>query len=313
MEKESFNFERPKSLTERFREVGLSNVTTLAVQGAVRVGARRVLDLHGASAEKLGIRLKAEADMTPVTLADLESGGAIKNVLFRKLFRGDYINEEEGGEEGGEEGERDSKRRWYIDPLDGTSSFAREQRYSTVGAAVYEGERPFAATICNPFERELLVAEDGKGAFLFPLDEHLSVSGDAKRIEVSNRENLMGAIVYLDALFNNQTTPRKLELIRKLVEEAGGKLGIRMTGSNIDQQRQVACGRGDLTVTDAVGGFYDLAAGALIIQEAKGLMVGIDGKSVSDGSQLALAGNPKLVERVLPILQQCYEGYKGFK
>jgi len=309
MEREFSRSERPKSLTERFREVGLSDIATLAVQGAVRVGARRVLELHGASAEKLGTRLKAEADLTPVTLADLESGGAIKKILFTKIFKGDYVNEEEGGVEG----EESSSRRWYIDPLDGTSSFANEQRYSTVGAAVYEGGNPFAATICNPFERELLVAETGKGAFVFSLDEGLSVNGDAKRIEVSKRDKLDGAIVFLDALFNNNTTPRKLELIRRLVEEAGGKLGVRMTGSNIDQQRQVACGRGDLTVTDAVGGFFDLAAGALIIQEANGLMVGIDGKNVYDGSQLALAGNPKLVERVLPILQQCYDGYKGFK
>ncbi len=309
MSRERFQPEIPKSLTERFREVGLSDVATLAVQGAVRIGARRVLALHGASADKLNVKFKVEAGMTPVTLADLESGGAIKNVLFRKLFAGDYVNEEENGEMGKE----DSKRRWYIDPLDGTSSFAREQRSSTVGAAVYEGEKPFAATICNPFERELLVAEDGKGAFLFPLDENLSVNGDAKKLEVSQRENLVGGVLYLDALFNNNTTPRKLELIKRLVDQSGGKLGVRMTGSNIDQQRQVSAGRGDLTVTDAVGGFYDLAAGSLIIKEAGGLMVGLDGKDVNEQSQISLAGNKKLVDLVLPILQECYEGYKGFR
>lgn len=309
MNRERFQIEIPKSLTQRFREVGLSDVATLAVQGAVRIGARRILDLHGASAQKLNTTFKAEAGMTPVTLADLESGTAIKNVLFRKLFVGDYVHEEESGEMG----EKDSKRRWYIDPLDGTSSFTREQRYSTVGAAMYEGDKPFAATICNPFERELLVAEAGKGTFLFPLDEDLAVNGDPKKLEVSQRENLIGGVIYLDALFNNNTTPRKLELIKRLVDQSGGKLGVRMTGSNIDQQRQVAAGRGDLTITDAVGGFYDLASGSLIIREAGGLMVGLDGKDVNEQSLIALAGNKKLVDIVLPVLQECYEGYKGFK
>jgi len=34
---------------------------------------------------------------------------------------------------------------------------------------------------------------------------------------------------------------------------------------------------------------------------------------VTVAAQVAVGGNKRLVEQVLPILQECYEGYQGFK
>lgn len=129
------------------------------------MGARKVNAIHGATPEILQVVFKAEAASTPRTVADLESGKIIKTIIGRKLFPEHRINE---GETGNQKGINYS---WHVDPLDGTSSYAREQRYSTVGIAVYEGDSPRVAVIYHPFERELLVAEAGKGAFIFPLNE----------------------------------------------------------------------------------------------------------------------------------------------
>lgn len=295
------------SFREYLREVGLSDLTAVVVAGAAKVGARKILAIHGATPEQLQIVFKAEAGQTPRTTADMQSGELIRRIIHN-VFPEDRINEEETGVHEG------IRYTWHVDPLDGTSSFAEGQRYSTTGISVYEGDHPKVAAICHPFERELLVAESGKGAFLFPLNERLEIASSAKKLEVSKKDNLKGGIVFLDALFNTKTTPPKLELQRRLVELSGGNLGFRITGSNIDQQRQIAAGRGRLTITDAVGGFFDLAAGAFIIQESGGIMVdGQTGKPVSEKTQVAIGGPKAIVNQVLPIVQECYREYAGFK
>jgi hypothetical protein len=111
-------------------------------------------------------------------------------------------------------------------------------------------------------ERELLVTERGKGAYLYPLNESLAICDVPKRLEVSTKTSLEGGIVYIDALFNAKTSVPKLRFMQELVTFGIGvdrknNVGIRMTGSNIDQQRQVAAGRAHLGLIDAVGGPYD--------------------------------------------------------
>ena len=113
---------------------------------------------------------------------------------------------------------------------------------------------------------------------------------------------------------NPNTTGRKLASIQEIAQAAGKPgIGIRMTGSNIDQQRQVASGRADWTLTDAVGGFWDLVVGGFIIQEAGGRFTDLYGNPVTEKTQVALGSNGILHDRLLAILQRHYEGYTGFK
>ena len=86
-----------------------------------------------------------------------------------------------------------------------------------------------------------------------------------------------------------------------------------MTGSNIDQQRQVATGRAELTIIDAVGGFFDFS-GRLAIIEAGGKF--IDGQTLGDvteQTQVAIGGVPEIVDQVSPYVQEIYSEYTGFK
>lgn len=292
---------------EQMRQIGFSEFSTTAAEVCSRLGARRILAIHGLSKEQLQIEYKAEAGMTPKTLADIKSGNVIKALIHRQ-YPFDSVNEEETGLAEGK-----SNRIWYVDPLDGTSSYAEGQRYSTTGVAVYENGIPLSAAICQPFEKELLIAERGKGTFIFPLNEKLDIAGSPRKLEIPEEQNLKGGIIFLDALFTNKTTPRKLELIRQLVDLSGGNLGIRMTGSNIDQQRQVAAGRGVLTITDAVGGFWDLAAGALIIKEAGGFFCDINGNPINKNTQVAVGGCKMVIDQILTTLHICYNNYLGFK
>lgn len=296
------------ALHESLAAVGYSQATTSVAIEAAIAGTKEVLAIHGVSSEDLQIVFKADAGQTPRTVADLRSGKAIRQII-RDACPNDSINEEETGLHKGTEDI------WYVDPLDGTSSFAAGQRYSTVGVVAYRDGKPQSAAICHPFEHELLVAESGQGAFLLRLGDHLEITKERPRkLELPVMASLSGGIVFIDALFNAKTSPRKLELMRRLIELSGNNLGFRATGSNIDQQRQIAAGRGQLTITDAVGGFFDLAVGAFIIQQAGGKMVnGQTGGLVTEQTQVAIGGPINIVDQVLPLVQEYYQGYLGFK
>lgn len=290
---------------ERMQAIGLSDPRVTVAVAVVLLGARKVLRIHGASPKELQLVFKAKEGQTPRTIADLESGRVGKE-LIRRQFPDARINEEETGNERGDEDE------FHFDPLDGTSSYARGLRYSTVGEAVYYKGQPFAAAICHPFERELVVTQIGKGAHLFNLDEYLKTLTYIRQLEVS-KSLLEGGIAYIDALFNDKTSDRKFGFMAGLVGLAKHNLGFRMSGSNIDQQLKVAAGRAELTMTDAVGGFFDLAAGGLAIQEAGGRFTDEEGNPITETTQIAIGTNGLIHNAVLEIANKHYRNYPGFK
>jgi len=294
---------------DRMQDVGSFDLVITVAATAAILGARKVLAIHGASPETLQVEYKAKDGDTPRTLADKLSGIAIKE-LIRAHYSNCRINEEETGDEKARNGNEDA---WHVDPLDGTSSFAEGQRYSTVGIAVYRNNLPFAAAICHPFEKELVVAQAGKGTHMFSVDEHLVGLSYARQLEVSRATTLVGGIAYIDALFNAKTSGPKLRFMKDLVGMANNNLGFRMSGSNIDQQLKVAKGSARLTLTDAVGGFFDLAAGGLAIIEAGGMFTDENGRPVSESTQVAIGTNGPFHDDVLELARLCYRGYQGFR
>ena len=90
-------------------------------------------------------------------------------------------------------------------------------------------------------------------------------------------------------------------------------MNFRMTGSNIDYSAKIAEGRGHFQLTDAIGGYFDLA-GCNLIQEAGGVMTNLDGEQPTTKDHLAIAvANPRDLEKVLKITQECYKRYSGFR
>lgn len=294
---------------ERLQAIGLSDPRITVAATAAILGSRQVLAIHGASPEALKIEYKAKDGDTPKTVADTESGKAIKS-LIRSRYLNCRINEEETGDEKAKHGDEDA---WHVDPLDGTSSYAEGQRYSTVGLAIYRNRLPYAAVTVHPFERELVVTQATKGAFLYRLNEGLFIDGDARQLEVSKAQTLNGGIAYIDALFNAKTKGPKFQFMAGLVDMAGNNFGFRMSGSNIDQQLKVSKGSARLTLTDAVGGFFDLAAGGLAIIEAGGKFTDINGNPVSESTQVAIGTNGPMHDDILELARVCYRDYQGFR
>lgn len=286
-------------LVPKFSELGE------IITNASLAGANQLLRYHN---QNLKTRLKK--NHTPVTLADEKSEKIITSLIKQRLPKCKIHGEEEGIS-----GQRNSNMTVFIDPLDGTNPFIHGQKFSTVGIMICKNKVTLAAAICLPFDKELIVAEKWGGAYLFRLSDDLEIIPKALKLSVSRQNKLDGSVLYIDANFSPQINSiYKIHFLNKLValaEESHMKFSVRMIGSNLNQQAQIAAGRGDITITDCVGGYYDLT-GDLIIREAGGQFTDENGKAVSEITQLAIGSNGLIQTPILSLIKKCYKNYAGF-
>lgn len=104
---------------------------------------------------KSSVNMKGEADF--VTAVDLAISDFIKKKL--KILTPDcgFVSEEGNCEE--------SKKRWILDPIDGTTNLVYDYRMCSVSLALCEGDKITFGVVYNPFNGDLFTAERGKGAY----------------------------------------------------------------------------------------------------------------------------------------------------
>jgi myo-inositol-1(or 4)-monophosphatase len=186
-----------------------------------------------------------------VTFADRESEERIIAAI-RERFPSDAFLAEEGGLRKGGEG----ARVWIIDPLDGTSNFVSGFPFWCVSIAAWEHNELVAAVVWDPLRDEMYTAERGGGAWR-----------NGTRLSVTNRAALDGAFVATGFPFRNrQKIDAYLALFKEIFLHARA---IRRAGSAALDLAYVAGG-----VFDGFFEFrlapWDVAAGALLIEEAGG-------------------------------------------
>ena len=195
------------------------------------------------------------------------------------------------GEETGLTGSEDADYRWVIDPLDGTTNFVRGiPHYAVSIACLYKGKLEHAV-IVDPVRREEFTASRGRGAQL-----------NGRRIRVSKLPGLDGALLGTGIPFKDHCDD-KLGPYSKAVEVLAGQCaGIRRAGAASLDLAYVAAGRLD--------GFWeiglapwDIAAGALLVREAGGLVADIDASENFLQSGNIVCGNPKCFKAVLQVVK----------
>jgi myo-inositol-1(or 4)-monophosphatase len=80
--------------------------------------------------------------------------------------------------------DKKSKYTWVIDPIDGTSNFARGVPLYGIMIGLLDGDMPVAGGIALPAFSEICVAEKGKGAWC-----------NSKRLTVNNESNLLSTLI----------------------------------------------------------------------------------------------------------------------
>lgn len=194
------------------------------------------------------------------------------------------------GEETGVTGPEDSVYEWIIDPLDGTTNFIHGIPHFSVSIACkYRGQLEHAVVL-DPVKREEFTASRGKGAML-----------NGRRIRVSSRRSLDGALIGTGIPFNGFAMKHIEEYLNCLREVAGQTAGIRRPGSAALDLAYVAAGRFD--------GFWemnlqpwDIAAGVLLVREAGGLLSGFKGDSNYIETGNIVCGTPKVFKPLLQIV-----------
>src|SRR5690349_11919797 len=116
-----------------------SGTMTMEAPGLLMHAAAEVARVAGAVALKhyrsAGLRVEAKGDGSPVTVADRESETAAREWIERRFPKDGILGEEMGL------ARADARRRWVIDPIDGTKTFVRGVPLWGSLVAVAEGDR----------------------------------------------------------------------------------------------------------------------------------------------------------------------------
>ena len=180
---------------------------------------------------------------------------------------------------------------WIVDPLDGTTNFLRGIPHFAVSIACKYRGRLEHAVVLDPVRQEEFTASRGRGAQL-----------NGRRLRVSGRTSLDGALLGTGFPFRDDqmdNLENYLGMFRALV---GQTAGIRRAGAASLDLAYVAAGRFDAFWESGLSE-WDMAAGALLIQEAGGLVSDFTGGHDFLEKGHVVAGNTKCFKAVLTAIQ----------
>ena len=201
-----------------------------------------------------------------------------------KSFPGHAILAEESGAIEGKE-----DYRWIIDPLDGTTNYLHGFPHSAVSIACEHKGRLTHGVIYDPFKQELFAASRGAGATL-----------NNRRIRVGTLKTTQGALLATGFPFKH---PEQLDEFLRLFSAFFSKAtDIRRAGSAALDLAYVAAGRLDGYWESGLNS-WDLAAGALIVREAGGLVTDYKGDANFLDNGEVIAGNPRIIGDMLRTLE----------
>ncbi|MCC6302330.1 MAG: inositol-1-monophosphatase [Gammaproteobacteria bacterium] len=205
--------------------------------------------------------------------------------VIHKAYPEHGILAEESGQRNGND------YQWIIDPLDGTTNYLHGFPQFAVSIALSHRGKVEQGCVYDPLREELFTASRGSGAFL-----------NDRRIRVSGAKTLEGTLLGTGFPFKQQQhLDAYLEMFKVLHRESAG---IRRAGSAALDLAYVAAARLD--------GFWeiglnpwDMAAGALLIREAGGMVSDFRGGDTYHASGNIVGGNPKVFQAMLQAIGPC--------
>ena len=245
---------------------------------AAIVAAQTAGDVLLRRAGRLGdVRLKSAKD--PVTDVDTAAERCIRRLLRRHFPAIGFLGEE-GSAWDGPDG------RWIVDPLDGTIAFVTDLPLYSVLIALERDGVLRSSVIYVPRLRELFVAERGRGAWL-----------NGRPIHVSSRRRLVECIVALwhdDSVWGNRALRERIAALALRVRN------VRIFGAGY-ALANVAAGRLDAYWEQSAKP-WDVAAGALLVEEAGGRVTDERGRPLDLGRPTILASNGHIHRRMVAAL-----------
>src|SRR5882672_9535206 len=183
---------------------------------------------------------------------------------------------------------------WVFDPIDGTSNFAHGLPIFCASLALEIDGVAEVAAVYDPTRKELFTAERGGGAFL-----------NGAPLRVSSATRLVDAMLVTG--FPYDVHSRIEEIVGLFARFVGRARAVRRLGSAALDLCYIAAGRMD--------GFWerdlkpwDIAAGALIVEEAGGRVTNMEGSQFSSRGLDVLATNGRLHDAMLDVIRTFRNG-----
>ena len=232
-------------------------------------------------------RSKLKSDMEIVTRADFKSEKVIISRI-KKDFPTHKIISEEAGELKNKKEKIDDDYLWVVDPLDGTTNFSMHNPLWSVSIGIFKDSEIVFGVVYAPFLDELFVAEKDKGAKL-----------NNKKIKVSDisQQKVLNT-------FCHGSTKRDVErAIRYYNYQKLHGFDCRQLGSAAIELAFVATGRIESIVIPGANS-WDVAAGALLVREARGRVTDFSGKDWNIKSKDIAASNGLVHKQIMNALKK---------
>lgn len=177
---------------------------------------------------------------------------------------------------------------FIIDPIDGTTNFMMGYNCSCISIALLKGGEPVIGMVYNPYANEVFTAIKGQGAYLN--DEPIHV----REGSIEDSIVLVGTAPYYEEFFEST-----FDKIYKVFHHC---IDIRRSGSAAIDLCNVAAGRVGLYFEQSLCP-WDYAAGSLIVKEAGGEYVPIDGSDLQYENRCGgVAGSKQIVAEYFNIV-----------
>lgn len=178
---------------------------------------------------------------------------------------------------------------WVIDPLDGTTNFARCLPYFCVSVALTHKGQRLLGVVFNPLLDELFYAAQGYGAFL-----------NGNRLQVHQEKKLARACIGFSLPYEKKHT----SLCNLVCQIEPRVYTCRVMGAAALDIAYCAAGRFDATIFDGLF-WWDVAAASLLVEEASGVVSELNGVPLSPTSRSFIGGSELIVKELKKMDCRC--------
>lgn len=203
---------------------------------------------------RAGAKSLRDADYDPVTSADRAADDSLRQDLRQAFPDYGWLSEETVDDAV----RLQQQTVWIVDPIDGTKEFLDGIPEFVVSIALVTDGVPVVGVIYNPSKDELYGAVQGGGAFL-----------NGKRVFCTETADLRAASLIVS---RSEDARGEIDPLREHLGQ------VRPVGSVAYKLAVVAAGSADLNVSVQPKNEWDVCAGDLLVREAGGHMVDLEGE-----------------------------------
>ncbi|WP_424946445.1 inositol monophosphatase family protein [Candidatus Spongiihabitans sp.] len=269
----------------------MNPIVNIGIKAARRAGS--IIVRHIDRIDQLSVQKKGRNDF--VSDVDRMAEEDIIDTIHY-LYPNHRIIAEESGQTHSPDSEHQGKDEfeWIIDPLDGTTNYLHGNPNFAVSLGIRHQGRIEHGIIFDPLRDEIYTASRGQGAQL-----------NNRRIRISGRASMQQSLICtgypnLEAHdFESGNFDSWLKCFRSLLPKVAS---IRHSGSAVLDLASVACGRTDAFWQPGLK-IWDIAAGSLLVREAKGLVADFDGNQDFLESGDIIAANQGIFNELLALVK----------